>query len=110
MMREEMKTIFLILSIVFLAFVSQTSFADPAQKVCLVAKQEQYRDKPLALEPLRKHIDEQNCVKGDLLLLDYMDRSAAYVCDLEKPTFQMGNSSRVCTYVGAIRERRKEGL
>ncbi len=101
-----MKTIFLSLSVVFLAFVSQTSFADKRQKVCTVEYQEQNRDKPVSLEGLRKHIDEQNCVEGDLLLLHWADSSIAHVCNLEKPTVRIANKARVCTYVGAVRERR----
>jgi hypothetical protein len=86
-------------------YASQASFADESEMVCRIKT-------PIEPEDLRKHISEEGCKKGDVLII-YDTRGPwlryktfAQVCDLERPFTGSADTGFVCHYQGFIRQNR----
>ena len=96
------------ISIIFLSFLCFTPLIYAEDNEAMVCELRP----PKNIEDIQKEIDEQNCQKGDLLLLRDMKmtarykRAAAHICDFSKKITNFDDYTFICYYQGFVRQPR----
>ena len=95
----------LLLSILTIIFIQPAFSEDNEVMVCEIRA-------PKNIVDIQKEIDQQNCLKGDLLLIRDMKmtarykRVAAHICDFSKKITNFDDYTFICYYQGFVRQSR----